>query len=103
MMEFSGPYQEAMRDQAPQMFNRLRKTGALKAHVSQKAAEARRLYAQLAEGLERLPSGLVKGPHNRRQIEEQVFATLIEFPPDEISPAYRTLETDIDEGPQTAT
>ncbi len=103
MMEFSLPYQLAMRDQAPKMFNRLRRTGALAAHVKAKAAEARRLYAQLAEGLERLPSGLVKGAHNRRRIEEQVFATLIEFPPDETSPANRTLEPDLDEGPQTAT
>ncbi len=103
MMEFSGPYQEAMRDQAPRMFNRLRRTGALQAHVEAKAAEARRMYAQLAEGKERLPSGAVAGASNRHQIEEQVFATLIEFPPDEISPAYRTLEPDLDEGPQTAT
>ncbi len=49
MMEFSLPYQLAMRDQAPKMFNRLRRTGALAAHVKAKAVEARRLYAQLAE------------------------------------------------------
>ena len=104
MMEFSGPYQEAMRDQAPQMFNRLRRTGALAVHVKAKAAEARRLYAQLAEGKERLPTnGAVRSPSDVQQIEELVFAQLIEFPPDEISPAYRTLEPDLDEGPpQTA-
>ncbi len=99
MMEFSLPYQLAMRDQAPKMFNRLRRTGVLAAHVKAKAAEARRLYAQLAEGLERLPSGLVKGAHNRQQIEEQVFATLIEFPLDEMSPTNQVLKPELDEPP----
>ncbi len=103
MMEFSDLYQEAMRDQAPRMFNRLRKTGALQAHVKAKAAEARRLYAQLAEGKERLPNGGLRSPSDRQQIVEQVFATLIEFPPDEMSRARRALEPDLDAEPPTAT
>ena len=47
------------------MFSRLWKSRALKAHVSKKAAEARRLYAELAEGKERLPNGLVRSASSR--------------------------------------
>ncbi len=98
-MEFSLPYQLAMRDQAPKMFNRLRRTGALSAHLKVKSAEARQMYEDLAKGKPRLPSGLVRGASNRQQIEELVFAALIEFPPEETSPASRPPEPNLDEIP----
>ncbi len=96
-MEFSLPYQLAMREQAPKMFNRLRRTGALSAHLKAKSAEAHLMYDELAKGKPRLPSGLVEGASNRQQIEELVFAALIEFPPDETSPANRPPEPNLDE------
>ena len=76
------PFYEAMRDQAPKMFNRLRRTGGLSQHLKEKSAEAHRMYDELAKNLPKLPNGLVRGAQNRQEIEEQVFATLIEFPPD---------------------
>ena len=97
MMEFSLPYQLAMREQAPKMFNRLRRTGALSAHLKAKSAEARRMYEELATGKPRLPSGLVEGASNRRQIEELVFAALIEFPPEEMRPGSGPPEPNLDE------
>ena len=82
MMEFKLPYLLAMREQAPKMFNQLRRTGALDAHVAEKGAEARRMYDEMAKDKPKLPNGLVEGASARREIEEQVFAALIEFPPD---------------------
>ena len=58
-MEFKEPYVLAMRDQAPKMFNRLRRTGAISAHLQAKSVEAHRMYEELAKGKERLPSGKV--------------------------------------------
>ena len=57
MMEFSLPYQLAMREQAPEMLNRLRRTGALSVHLKQKSAEAHQMYDQLAKDLPKLPGG----------------------------------------------
>jgi len=79
-MEFKEPYLLAMRDRAPKMFNRLRRTGAMNAHLQAKSLEAHRMYEELAKGKERLPSGLVRSASSRQQIEEQVFAALIELP-----------------------
>ena len=100
-MEFSLPYQLAMRDQAPKMFNRLRRTGALSAHLKAKSAEAHQMYEELAKDKPKLPSGLVKGASNRQQIEEQVFAALIEFPPEEMKPGSGPPEPNLDEIPTT--
>lgn len=94
MMEFKLPYQLAMREQAPKMFNRLRRTGALDAHVSKVAAEARRMYAELAKDKPKLPNGLVKSASDRQQIEERVFAALIEFPPDDAESQDETIPGD---------
>ncbi len=82
MMEFKLPYLLAMREQAPKMFSRLRRTGALDAFAAKKAVEARRMYDELAKAKPKLPNGLVESASDRQQIEEQVFAALIEFPPD---------------------
>ena len=85
MMEFRLPYQLAMREQAPLMFNRLLRSGTMKAHLKDKSAEARQLYDQLAKNLPKLPSGLLRSPSDRRAVEEQVFAVLLEFPPHHIA------------------
>ena len=102
-MEFSLAYQLAMREQAPGMFNRLRRTGALSAHLKAKEAEAHRMYDDLAKDKPKLPSGLVEGASNRHQIRELVFAALIEFPLEVTSPASRPLEPNLDEIPTRAT
>lgn len=78
-MEFKKPYLEAMRQQAPQMFNQLRRSGALDAHVQNKAREASSMFNQLVANAEKLPSGLPSDPRVIREAEERVFATLIEF------------------------
>ena len=97
-MEFKIPYLLAMRDQAPKMFNRLRRTGAMSAHLQAKSLEAHRMYEDLAKGQERLPGGkVVRSASTRQQIKEQVFAALIEFPPDETDPANRPPEPNLDE------
>lgn len=84
-MEFKGPYLRAMREQAPKMFNRLRRTGALSKHVQDKSKEAHELFNQLTEGAPKLPNGLPEQPF-RREAEEQVLAQLIEFPPETPEP-----------------
>lgn len=82
-MEFKVAYLEAMRQQAPQMFNRLRKTGALDAHVQKVAKQASELFEMLTADEPKLPNGLPKSPVAIREAEEQVLATLIDFPQDE--------------------
>lgn len=81
-MEFKGPYLQAMRERAPRMFNRLRRTAALEGHLNQKGAEAQRMYEELTADAPKLPNGLPEQPY-RRQAEEAVLATLIEFPPED--------------------
>ena len=83
-MEFKSPYLQAMREQAPRMFNRLRRTGALDKHVQDKTAEAHRLFRELTANAPKLPNGLVEQPH-RREAEQAVLTTLIEFPLDDSS------------------
>lgn len=86
-MEFKGPYLMAMREQAPKTFNRLRRTGALEAHLRKKGEEAQRMFEELTAGAPKLPNGLPEQPH-RREAEQAVLATLIEFPPeDETEPS----------------
>ena len=85
-MEFKGPYLQAMSDQAPKMFNRLRRTGALDAHANRKSEEAHQLFDDLTADAPKLPNGLPKLPY-RREAEELVFATLIEFPSEEPEPS----------------
>ncbi len=78
-MEFKLPYLLAMREQAPKMFNQLRRTGALNAHVKQKLEEASRLFDDLTADAPKLSNGLPENPY-RSRAESQVFETLIEFP-----------------------
>ncbi len=96
-MEFSLAYELAMRDQAPQMFNRLRRNGGMNAHVKAKSADARQMYDELAKGKPKLPNGQVRSASDLQQIEEQVFAALIEFPPDEMRPGSGPPEPNLDE------
>ena len=46
-MEFKVPYMQAMRQQAPKLFNQLNREGKLTAYVDEKAAEASRLFHEL--------------------------------------------------------
>ena len=103
MMDFSDPYLLAMRDQAPQMFNRLRQTGALSAHLKAKSAEAHRLYDDLAKGKPKLPSGLVQSVSDRQAIERQVLETFLDFPPDVSSQANAPPEPNLEEIPTRVT
>ena len=80
-MEIKEQYVQAMREQAPRMFNELRRTGALDAHLQAKATEAAAMFRQLTDGEPTHPNGLLKDDQRRREIEEQVRSALIEFPP----------------------
>lgn len=79
-MEFKGPYLEAMRTQAPRLFNQLRRSGALDAHLQKKTAEAYRMLDEMLADEPKYPDGMPKNPARLREAEEQVRATLIEFP-----------------------
>lgn len=85
-MEFKGPYLQAMREQAPKMFNSLRRSGALNGHLSEKAKQASQLFKDLTEDAPKLPNGYPRNPE-AREAEEQVRATLIEFPSEESAPS----------------
>lgn len=80
-MEFKGPYLMAMRDRAPRMFNRLRRSGEMEAHLQEKAAEASRMFDEMTATAPKLPNGLPELEH-RRAAERTVLETLIEFPPE---------------------
>lgn len=81
MLNFRTAYLQAMRDQAPAMFQELRKTGALEAHLDRKEAEAKAMYRDLTAGLPTLPSGALRDLKAESEATEQVMGTLIEFPP----------------------
>ncbi len=78
-MDFKLPYLLAMREQAPKMFNQLRRTGALDAHADQKSKEAHDLIDQLTENAPKLDNGLPEQPYLGRA-ERAALETLIEFP-----------------------
>ncbi len=103
MMEFSLAYELAMREQAPGMFNRLRRNGGLNAHVKAKSADARQMYDELAKGKPKLPNGQVRSASDLQQIEEQVFATFLDFPPDVSSQANLPPEPNLEETPTRVT
>ena len=81
LMNFKETYLRAMREQAPTLFNELRRSGAMDSHLHRKTQEAYALYRQLTEGAEKTAEGIVADPQIRHSAEEQVMATLIEFPP----------------------
>ena len=80
-MEFKIAYLQAMREQAPRMFNELRRSGAMDAYLKAKTKEAYRMRDELLEGVPKLPNGVPSNPQDSHRAEEQVFAALIEFPP----------------------
>ena len=97
-MQFKTPYVLAMREQAPKMFMRLRRTGGLEAFLQKKAEEAGRMYRQLTANAPKGPTGLVEQPY-MREAEEQVFAALIEFPPDDEPDDEPEIESLGEDGP----
>ena len=94
-MNFKYPYLLAMQEQAPKMFSRLRKTGALDAHVNQKLREAQELFDYLTKDAPKLKSGLPEDPY-RGRAESQVFETLIEFQSEAPEPSDPLLSNVID-------
>ncbi len=90
-MDFKVPYAEAMRQQAPKMFNSLNKTGQLEAHLTAKSQEAHKLFAELTAKAPKDPTGYPKEPF-AREAEEQVKAVLIEFPPESSSPTPTAID-----------
>ena len=78
-MEFKGPYLMAMRDQDPGLFKELVKSGRMDAHLQQKGREADAMLRQLLEAGEKGPDGKPTMAA-RREAEEIVRGTLIEFP-----------------------
>ena len=101
-MEFKLAYLNAMRDQAPKMFNELRRTGALDAFVQEKGEEAMRLRADLLANEPKDPNGLAKNIAAQRLAEEIVFKQLIEFPPDDEPDDEPEIESLGEDGPLTA-
>jgi hypothetical protein len=79
-MEIKEQYLLAMCEQAPKVFNELRRSGAMDAHLQKKSEEAATMFKQLASGEKKLPNGEIANPTRRREIEEQVRQALIEFP-----------------------
>jgi len=78
-MEFKLPYLQAMRQQAPKMFNRLSREGTLMAFVDQKAAEASKLFHELTANAPKGPGGYPKEPE-ATEAAEQVMAVMLDFP-----------------------
>jgi hypothetical protein len=78
-MEFKLPYLLAMRQQDPKEFMALRRAGKLDQHVQEKAEEASRLLKELLARAPRDSHGEVSLAA-RREAEEHVRATLIDFP-----------------------
>lgn len=92
MLTFRTDYAKAMREQAPAMFSQLRRSGALEGHLNKKVKEAQDLFAQLANGMEKLPgTGVLANPADEQAVTEQVYAAMMEFP----------APTDAPEDPQT--
>ena len=78
-MEFRLPYMQAMRQQAPKMFNRLSREGKLQAFVDEKAKQASDLFQELTKDAPKEKGGSPKEPFASEAIEA-VMQTLIDFP-----------------------
>ena len=78
-MEFKGPYLFAMREQDPQMFMELRRSGKLEEFLQQKGHEALSLKGQFLANAPKDAQGRYS-PAAEREAEERVRAQLIEFP-----------------------
>ena len=78
-MEFKVPYLLAMREKAPKMFRDLVKTGKMDQHLEQKTTEAYDLLDQILGQRPKDAHGEV-GLADRREAEEVVRATMLDFP-----------------------
>jgi len=78
-MEFRLSYMQAMRQQAPKMFNRLNREGKLQAFVDEKAKEASRLFEELTKDAPKEKGGYPKEPQASEAIEA-VMSQMLEFP-----------------------
>ena len=78
-MEFRLPYMQAMRQQAPKMFNRLSREGKLQAFVDEKAKQASDLFQELTEDAPKEKGGYPKEPFASEAIEA-VMSQMLEFP-----------------------
>lgn len=78
-MEFKLSYLQAMRSQAPKMFNRLSREGTLMAFVDEKAVEASKLFHELTANVPKTLGGYPKEPEASEAIE-QVMAVMLDFP-----------------------
>lgn len=84
-MEFKKIYLTAMREQAPRMFNELRRSGALDGHVAMKWKQASSIYQSLITGADLLPSGIPEDLQIMRSAEEQTLAAMLEFPDENVT------------------
>jgi hypothetical protein len=75
-VEFQEPYVLVMSERAPKMFRDLIRSGHMEEHLQQKSTEAHRLYREL---LAQYPN---PGLREEREAGEQVFALMIDFPPE---------------------
>lgn len=80
VMNFTEPYRLAMREQDPKMFMELRRAGRLDQHLREKSEEAQAMFNNL------LKNDPNPGLRERREAEEIVRATLIDFPEPQAGP-----------------
>jgi hypothetical protein len=78
-MEFRLQYLQAMRQQAPAMFNRLNREGKLDQFVAEKAKQATELFQELTRDAPKEQGGYPKEPYASEAMEA-VLQTLIDFP-----------------------
>ncbi len=78
-MEFRLQYLQAMRQQAPKLFNQLNREGKLMALADEKAKEAAALFAELTKDAPKERGGYPKEPF-ASEAQEAVLQTLIDFP-----------------------
>jgi hypothetical protein len=79
-MNFMGTYLQAMRQQAPGMFNELARAGKLETFAHQKSVEAHRLLNELLAPEPKGVDGLPKDPQALRLAEERVMGEMLDFP-----------------------
>lgn len=78
-MEFKLQYLQAMRQQAPKLFNQLSREGKLQALAEEKAQQASALFAELTKDAPKEKGGYPMEPF-ASQAAEAVMQTLIDFP-----------------------
>ena len=79
-MNFKGPYMQAMRQQAPRMFNELARSGKLEERVQQKSEEAHQMLWDLLAPEPKGPDGLPRDLNALRLAEEWVLGEMLNFP-----------------------